>query len=211
MARFTRTLQTIPRFSDYTKFKPYLREDFRFQCAYCEMTEASVFGIEVFGVDHFQPKKLFPELTLVYDNLYYCCNDCNRYKGPVWPSPELIGEGCFFPNPCECDPLVDHLREKHDCRWEAITKAGAFALEVLRLNREPCLRFRRKRKAVEQRIAECRRLLASLEPVEIRDLVQLVLGELEEECAEVYGRLTSRQHVANGSDVPVAVLAGQYD
>jgi hypothetical protein len=187
MARFVRTSLNVPQFNDYTRYRPYLRKDFECRCAYCGMTEASVFGIETFGVDHFKPKKLFPDLTCVYQNLYYCCNDCNRFKGPVWPSEERIAEGYFFPDPCECDPLIEHLKEEEDCRWNAITKAGTFALEVLRLNREPCLRFRRKRQSVLQRISRYRELLVSLEPVEIRELLQHALNELEIECGEYYG------------------------
>jgi hypothetical protein len=152
MARFIRANHDLPKCGDYTRFRPYLREDFRFQCAYCGMTEASVFGIETFGVDHFRPKKLFPQLAFVYDSLYYCCNDCNRYKGPAWPSPESAAKGYFFPDPCECDPQLDHLKECQDCRWEASSNAGVFSLEVMRFNRESCLRF------------------DSIEPEEIRDL-----------------------------------------
>ena len=58
-------------------------------------------------------------------------------------------------------------------------KAGTFALEVLRLNREPCLRFRRRRQSVLRRIAEYQDLLASAEQGEIRDLLARVLDELE--------------------------------
>ena len=35
--------------------------------------------------------------------------------------------------------LSEHLRETEDCRLEAITDAGMFALEILRLNRAACL------------------------------------------------------------------------
>lgn len=187
MARFSRATKSPPQFTDYSHYRPYLRKDFQFQCAYCEMTEASVFGILAFGVDHFRPKKLFPDLTLDYNNLYYCCNDCNRYKGPVWPSPERITEGSFFPDPCQCDPQQDHLRETEDCRFEPLTKAGAFAMEVLRLNREPCLRFRRKRQSLRRRLSQYRELLHALEPQEVRDLLTNALAELETECAECYG------------------------
>ena len=151
------------------------------------MTEASVFGIVAFGVDHFRPKKLFPRLAAVYENLYYCCNDCNRYKGPIWPSVEQTTNGYFFPDPCACEPLTEHLREESDCRWEATTRAGTFALEVLRLNREPCLRFRRRRQSVLRRIAEYQDLLALAEQGEIRDLLARVLDELNNECAEFFG------------------------
>jgi hypothetical protein len=192
MARFTRASQDVPKFDDYTHYRPYLRKDFAFQCAYCEMTEASVFGILTFGVDHFRPKKLFPDLTLVYQNLYYCCNDCNRYKGSVWPSTGQTAEGYFFPDPCACDPMLEHFRESAECRLESLTKAGSFALEILRLNRESCLRFRRKRQSLYRRITQYRILLDSIERIEVRDLLAQALDELEIECAECFGQSADR-------------------
>ncbi len=187
MARFVRSTGIVPQFADYTHYKPYLRRDFEFRCAYCEMTEACVFGIQTFGIDHFRPKKLFPHLLCDYQNLYYCCNDCNRYKGPVWPSDERIAEGHFFPDPCQCDPRVEHLRESEDATLAPITKAGEFSLEVLRLNREPCLRFRRKRCAIQQRIQHYRKALAATTPHEIRDLLLEAISELQRECSDIYG------------------------
>ena len=56
------------------KYKPHLRIDFQWRCAYCETTEVYRRGVDVFGVDHFKPKAKFPELDCHYPNLYYCCN-----------------------------------------------------------------------------------------------------------------------------------------
>jgi len=187
MARFTRATQKIPEFSDYRRYRPYLRIDFRRRCAYCEMTEASVLGVTAFGVDHFRPRRWFPDLDCVYENLYYCCNDCNRYKGSVWPPLHRVSEGYFFPDPCECDPFVDHLKENEQGRLVPITRAGSFSLEVLRLNREACIRFRTRRIETHRRIVECRtRLKSTIAPPEVRALLEQILGELEIEYSEYY-------------------------
>ena len=61
MPRFIRTNQDLPKFSDYTRYRPYLRKDFEYRCAYCEITETSVFGIIALGIDHFRPKTRFPD------------------------------------------------------------------------------------------------------------------------------------------------------
>jgi hypothetical protein len=186
MARFARN-QKIPQFDDYRRYRPYLRIDFHRQCAYCEMTEASVLGVTAFGVDHFRPRKAFPDLDCVYGNLYYCCNDCNRYKGSVWPSSDRISEGYFFPDPCECDPLVDHLTENEHGHLMPTTRAGSFSLEVLRLNREACIRFRRRRRLTHSRILECRtQLKSTIAPPEVRTLLEGILQELEIEYSEYY-------------------------
>jgi uncharacterized protein (TIGR02646 family) len=188
MARFVRSKTSPPQFSNYRRYRPYLRADFHKRCAYCEMTERVVLEITAFGIDHFRPKKLFPDLECRYENLYYCCNDCNRYKGWVWPSADRSSEGYFFPDPCECDPQIDHLSENDQGRLVPITNAGVFALEVLRLNRESCTRFRTRRRLTRERIVECRiQLESAIAPPEVRTLLAKVLGDLEVEWSECYG------------------------
>ena len=105
----------------------------------------------------------------------------------MWPSADRVSEGYFFPDPCECDPFVDHLHEDEDGRLAPITKAGSFSLEVLRLNREACLRFRRKRVRTRNRILECRtRLKSAIAPAEVRELLEGILQKLELEYSEYY-------------------------
>jgi 5-methylcytosine-specific restriction endonuclease McrA len=187
MAQFTRAIQSIPTFTDYRRYKPYLRIDFRRRCAYCEMTEGALLSATAFGVDHFRPRRSFPQLECTYTNLYYCCNDCNRYKGSMWPPESCVSEGYFFPDPCNCNPQVEHLNEDKDGHVVPITNAGRFSLEVLRLNRETCVRFRRRRMRTRNRILECRKQLRSVAaPFELRALLERILRELELEYEEYY-------------------------
>jgi len=79
MARFTRQIN-IPTYSNYKKYKPYLRVDFRRLCAYCERPEKAVGGAGHCEIDHFKPREVAPELLAVYENLYYCCRECNNKK-----------------------------------------------------------------------------------------------------------------------------------
>ena len=111
MARFIRR-ETPPYYSDHRKYKPFLRKDFQFQCAFCERTEAYLGGAEEFEVDHFKPESTFPELRVVYENLYYTCRRCNGYKSATWPSNDKIGRGLVFADPCVEDPYDVHLRER---------------------------------------------------------------------------------------------------
>ncbi len=136
MARFQRTGVGASALNDWRKYREILRVDFEFRCAYCEMTEASVFGIGAFGIDHFRPKSRYPELDCTYSNLYYCCNDCNRYKGAIWPSEDSSTRGYFFPDPCVCCPVPDHFELNGEAFLVPSTRAGGFAIEVLGLNRE---------------------------------------------------------------------------
>jgi hypothetical protein len=105
----------------------------------------------------------------------------------VWPGQDLIDHGYFFPDPCECDPMVEHFSEGEGGKLMPITKAGAFALDLLRLNREACIRFRKRRMAIHGRIVYCRTCLDTIiAPAEMRTLLERILQELEVEWAECY-------------------------
>jgi hypothetical protein len=125
MAHFHRK-QTPPQFTQYPKYKPYLQADFLRCCAYCEMSEAYRNGTDAFGVDHFRPRSRFPELECHYPNLYYCCNECNRYKGTTWPAAVSAGKEYGFADPCECDPFLDHLRGDDNGRVTACNGSRSF-------------------------------------------------------------------------------------
>jgi hypothetical protein len=184
MAHFHRK-QTPPQFGQYPKYKPYLQADFLRCCAYCEMSEAYRNSTDAFGVDHFRPRSKFPKLECYYPNLYYCCNECNRYKGTTWPSTASARNG--FADPCECDPFLDHLREEDDGRVAALNQQGEFMLQHLRLNRETCLRFRRRRARTRQRIAQYSEAIATLDaPSEILSLLRQVIDDIRAEWVEQY-------------------------
>ena len=186
MAYFHRK-QTPPRFTRYPKYKPYLQVDFFRCCAYCEMSEAYRNGTDAFGVDHFRPRCRFPDLECHYPNLYYCCNECNRYKGTTWPSEASAGKEHCFADPCECDLFLDHLREEEDGRVTALTPQGDFMLQHLRLNRETCLRFRRRRAQTRQRIVQYSESIASLDaPDEILTLLSQIIEDIRSEWVEHY-------------------------
>lgn len=46
------------------------------KCSYCENIPSSSY----MEVDHFEPKSLYPELVLDWDNLLPACRKCNNYK-----------------------------------------------------------------------------------------------------------------------------------
>ena len=76
-----------------------LRRDFNKICGYCErrcepITKAHSAGEE--SVDHFQPKKRFPELSLDWRNLIYACRRCNQAKERNWPGYDDEGVNEFL-------------------------------------------------------------------------------------------------------------------
>jgi len=71
-------------YSTYGRYKPFLREDFNKRCGYCDGLDIYTGGSRGFQIDHFKPKKLFPDLETTYDNLVYSCPYCNRSKWDYW-------------------------------------------------------------------------------------------------------------------------------
>lgn len=138
--------ETPSRYSDPKAYKPFLRRDFRQQCAYCERTETFLGGEEAFEVDHFKPRRKFPELSAVYPNLYYCCRRCNLYKSSTWPAEEKIQVGFVFADPCIEDPYKAHLLENVDGTLDELTPCGEFTNGHIRLDRPDVCAWRRKRR-----------------------------------------------------------------
>jgi hypothetical protein len=140
--------ESPPDFDRHEHYRPFLRRDFRFVCAYCERPEAFLGGEEFFEVDHFRPVKWFPELRVYYPNLYYACGKCNRYKGSTWPSESQIDQGCRFADPCEEDMYARHLNEGQDGTLQVQTNTGRYTCDHIRLNRPAILEWRRERRRI---------------------------------------------------------------
>jgi hypothetical protein len=131
--------QSPPNYQDYHKYKPYLQKEFKHACIYCMITD-TLPKADNFGVEHYLPKKMFPQLSMVYSNLYYACNCCNRRKSNFYPSPNQVKLGQFIPNPCD-HIMFDHLRyDGHIVKGHSQT--GKFAVDLLDLNDEKSLEYR---------------------------------------------------------------------
>jgi len=95
MPVFLRRRTSPLKTDDYTKYRPFVREDFRECCAYCLLHEIIAGGEANFELDHFRPKSRPKFAGLINDfyNLYYACHVCNQYKGQLWPTTELSERG----------------------------------------------------------------------------------------------------------------------
>jgi hypothetical protein len=160
LARFSR-IQNPPFFGDYEKYRPWLRLDFGHRCAYCERTEAYLRGEEMFEIDHFKPRR-FTELVANYENLYYSCQKCNRYKSNTWPSDEEFSEGFRFSDPCAEDMYLAHFREAADGELEALTNCGKFTGDHIRLYRPTLVKWRQEKRIASEEIAKLETALAQL-------------------------------------------------
>lgn len=135
--RHTRTERPAQN-KDYRAYKPVLRREFREKCVYCRAPDQG--RLDAYGVDHYRPKSLFPDLAQQYENLFYSCNGCNARKGRFWPSSSDEKAGRFIPNPCD-HMMFGHLRFR-EAVVEAKSVAGEFTLKLLDLNSPTVVRFR---------------------------------------------------------------------
>jgi uncharacterized protein (TIGR02646 family) len=181
-----RRVENPPPQKKYQDYKPYLRRDFRTRCAYCLVHEAHYGGLRNYHVDHFRPKKLFPKLTLEYGNLYYACGLCNTFKGDVWPSQEQQNAGFGFTDPCQEDPYETHfLVNEQDGSLRALTNAGRYTLEHLRLDRRQLRKYRRMQIEAKEKCEELRSLLGApgLNPEWVRQ-VKDALDQIERDALD---------------------------
>ena len=69
-----------PVYTTYASFRPWLRDEFEFRCAYCLHRELFAQAVSDHVIDHFLPKSIHPDLSASYNNLVYSCRPCNEAK-----------------------------------------------------------------------------------------------------------------------------------
>ncbi len=185
----TKRKQTPPDFSDYRKYKPYLRLDFVHRCAYCTIHEYDWGSSINFDIDHFRPKsnKRFTSLECAYSNLYYSCNRCNRLKWQTWPTDEQFARGERFIDPCAESP-TRHYHDDGTGLLKDDTAAGRYQIKHIRLNREALIFLRQRRRKKLMEIREVVRLIRALRrgPTPFPDDTRVkIVGHLERELREL--------------------------
>jgi uncharacterized protein (TIGR02646 family) len=96
--------------SDQTRYVLYrsdLRQDFIEACGYCGDDDERA-DRATFHIDHFAPKKKFPDLELAYSNLVYACRFCNVSKSNHW-----VGDDSSVPNDGK-KGFVDPCSDEYD-------------------------------------------------------------------------------------------------
>ena len=128
--------ETPLKFSDYRKYKPYLKREFNNKCVYCRKSD-TLEDISGFHVEHYRPKTIFKDLIADYSNLFYSCAACNRYKSDYWSDDESK----MIVNPC------DYVMSKQ-LKFQAetivsLSSPGKTTVELLRLNNDQSLKYRK--------------------------------------------------------------------
>jgi hypothetical protein len=106
-------------------------------CEFCGITEIDAGGM--LTIDHFQPHTKAGSDTL--ENLIYACVACNQYKQDYWPRTETAP---ILWNPRQ-ESANQHFVEQEDGELTALTPAGVFTIQRLRLNRSQLIAARQRR------------------------------------------------------------------
>ncbi len=122
-------------YTDYTSFKPWLRDEFTFCCVFCRMRERffGPVGQDAFAVEHLAPQVSRPDLTCEYTNLVYACLKCNSFKGDRGPVPDPCATG-----------FGALLRVDSDGTIHNLTEDGRVMVRLLRLDRQELTVWRRR-------------------------------------------------------------------
>lgn len=130
------------------------------RCMFCSGSEAS-------DVEHYQPKAIFPELAMTWENYLWSCTPCNR--GKLNRFPPDTGPGGKFVNPLY-EKVWDFffidafgiLTPRYDRAANAPNERAVTTRDFLSLNRDAVQVSRQQRlKNLKDAIADASQLLAS--------------------------------------------------
>ncbi|MDP8269001.1 MAG: HNH endonuclease [Candidatus Tenebribacter davisii] len=144
--------------SKYGDYKSYLRDEAKNRCVYCAIHENSLGGVDHFHIEHYKPQSKFPELINNYNNLFYSCPICNRFKSNDWPNePNQDHSVISYPN-----PNGTNYNELFDIDEHGILKstlvAPSYVINKLCLNR-PQLINERNHVEIDKRLTNALEIL----------------------------------------------------
>ena len=168
-----------------------LHKQFNGKCAYCE---TPINDVNQSNIDWFRPRGGVAENSgefladhywaqaFAWENMYLCCNRCNRAKGSRFPvlgvrapassNRSRVGkESPLLLDPC-ADAIEKHLIFSADGFVSGVTDRGRVTIETLDLNRSDLIEYRSREAATYLEVlqiagissAEARRLRGSHQP-----------------------------------------------
>lgn len=179
--------RSIPpfHFRNYIDYRPILRQDFQYRCAYCLMHEYFLGGEAGCCIDHHRPMTgsfARPDLIVDYSNLFWCCRECNENKSNSWPPPEDYNIGLRFLDPCQ--PEDDHnlhWRIDLDGVLVPLTPTGLYTDRKLKLWRPFLQQHREKTYRLQE---ELNYLVRSLRAKHIPDAQRILLEKRLEDTQQ---------------------------
>ncbi len=118
-----------------------LKEMFHDKCAYCE---SKITHVTYPHIEHYRPKKKYPQYTFEWQNLLLACSICNgsAHKGDKFPLKDGNVDKPLLLNPCDDDP-GQHL-EFEQARVVFLSERGQKTRNLLGLNRDELFDRRRE-------------------------------------------------------------------
>lgn len=156
----------------YQGYRSCLRWEFGFTCAFCLLHEGDFadFGAEGLGlmwIEHFTPISIDPQAVNDYDNCFYTCRFCNRFRSMA---PEVDESGRQL-----LDPVRHVWAERFSCSEDdrlfpdPADPDAVYTSEAYGLNDSRKVRRRRRRR---ERLAEWLAILSE-GPARVRRFVAL--------------------------------------
>lgn len=140
-----KTKRNGQNFASYRRYSEEITEDCQFRCVYCDVKMDEV-GVEGFHIDHFRPKKNFPELETEPSNLVLACSKCNILKSDDWPTEcfdSISGKYGYI------DPFVERRSDffEVNSKGEILKRLDPadYMVKMLSLNRFSRVQVRRGR------------------------------------------------------------------
>lgn len=128
------------------------------RCMYCLDSHGT-------DIEHFWPKKTYPERLFVWPNLLLCCTECGRFKGDDFPlsngQPLLVDPTAEDPwQHLDFDPLTGNVVAKFVADRGDYSDKGFKTVELLHLDRREAMAsgyqktFRRLARVVEEALLQ---------------------------------------------------------
>lgn len=158
------TRSVVPVETDYQKYRPALRYDHWYACAYCSITEAEGKAI-TFEIDHYEPLALREDLKCEYKNLNYSCDICNGRKSDFWPSESQAQRGMRYFRPDFDDYAANFKLE--GVRVKLLTPIAEYTDAMLDMNREGLRELRKVRGEITGSVSEIMEGLRALRGIRV--------------------------------------------
>ncbi len=190
--RVPKEVSVQPVSGHYRDWKQQLAVEGCRQCVYCAIHESAFGGFRNFHVEHYRPKRSFPELEDDYQNLFYACGICNVFKGADWPAdPTEALDQPAYPSPSEIDYCEILSTDETTGEVRANCVAGNYLVQKIYLNR-PQLLVERRLAAVRSRVDSARLAIqARLRVVEAlpSEVPKELVVQLSQLLADIVGYL----------------------
>lgn len=190
-----------PSVGEYGEYKPYLRREAAERCVYCAISENPIGGYDHFHVEHFRPKSLtqFNHLLNEFENLFYACAICNRFKSNDWPNDPVPDHSVIsYPDPKDVD-----YNTLFECEENGLLKgthiASKYLVEKLNLNRPQLINERREklmRDKMEGLIRNVRNMKSLIVEAEYTPEIRQIMSSLLDKVMDLTLLLNEEKEIA---------------